>query len=74
MGSSDPKYVLARSVPQRYYFEYEEIADRDDLDWQQLYFEAQELLETSHGLRNRRRIMKILKGTNALFLKFLSDD
>lgn len=48
------------------------LPDAAALDWRYLYFNIDRLLSNSHGWRNRRRIMNILEGTRALFLKFVA--
>ncbi|KAL1967137.1 hypothetical protein VTN77DRAFT_3428 [Rasamsonia byssochlamydoides] len=70
-GPMIPNLYWRSRFPKEVIFEYEEIASRDDLDWQDLYFKAGDLLETSHGLRNRQRIMKVLEGIKALFLELV---
>jgi hypothetical protein len=70
-------------IPQRYWrarlvkdlmLDYEEVPELDVVDWQNLYFEVDNLLKKSHGLRNRRRIMNILEGTKELFLAYVTDE
>jgi hypothetical protein len=70
-------------MPQRYWrtrfvkdltFDYEEVPELDAVDWRYLYYKVDQLSATSHGLRNRRRIMKILEGTKELFLKYVLDE
>jgi hypothetical protein len=55
-------------------FDYEEVPEPDAVDWRYLYYKVDQLSATSHGLRNRRRIMKILEGTKELFLKYVLDE
>lgn len=54
--------------------DYGVVPDIDALDWRRLYFRAGCLYETSHGLRNRRRIMRVLEGTKGLFLRYVADE
>jgi hypothetical protein len=70
-------------VPQTYWrarfvkdlmLDRKEVPGLDALDWQRVYFKIDHVFETSHGLRNQRRIMKVLEGTKALFLKYVADE
>lgn len=59
--------------PRTLIFEIESlIASSKYLDWQYLCLQAQSLLETSHELRNRRRILNILEGTKRIFYEMLA--
>lgn len=40
----------------------------DECHWRRLYYGIDSLTATSHGLRNRRRILAILERTKAAFL------
>jgi hypothetical protein len=70
-------------VPQTYWrarfvkdlmLDRKEVPGLDALDWQCLYLKIDHVFETSHGLRNQRRIMKVLEGTKALFLTYVADE
>lgn len=47
--------------------DYKEVPSLDVLDWKGLYFQIDEVFEKSHGLRNRKRIMKVLEKVKKLF-------
>lgn len=59
--------------PRTLIFEIESlIASSKDVDWQYLSLHAQSLVETSHELRNRRRILTVLEGTKRIFYDMLA--
>lgn len=51
----------------------ERIPAAQALEWSRVYCQIDRLFPRSHGLHNRRRIMKVLKGHKALFLKFVGE-
>jgi hypothetical protein len=42
-----------------------------DIDWESLCLQAEELVQTSENLQNRRRITRILEGTRAVFCSLM---
>ncbi|XHF98843.1 hypothetical protein AWENTII_002378 [Aspergillus wentii] len=69
--SIPPGYWRARFIRDSM-LEKEELSSDGGLNWKYIYFNMDRLLANSHGWRNRRRSMKILEGTKALFLKHLA--
>jgi len=70
-----PDLYWRSRFPKDILFEFDEIiTSKKELDWQYLCLRAEELLETCHGLRNRRRIMRVLEGTKSVFLQTIEQD
>jgi hypothetical protein len=58
-----------RSRIHGFIFEMEGLASTVDIDWQFFSLKAEQLLESSEGLRNRQRILQKLKGTKTAFFE-----
>lgn len=76
--------LLAQRAPRTLIYEIQDLVnniDRNkstDLDieiyWERLCLQAEKLIRTSLQLRNRQRIMRILKGTKNLFYQMINKD
>ena len=65
----DDQYWRVRS--RNIIFEAEGIGSDVDMDWQFLFVESMTLMESHPLLRNRRRILDILNGTNRVFMRLV---
>jgi hypothetical protein len=67
LGWQIPDSYWRGRFPKDIIFEIEELASTADVAWQFLCLGAEQLLESSHGLLNRQRIFRVLRGTRSLF-------
>ncbi|KAK2761799.1 hypothetical protein FQN54_001627 [Arachnomyces sp. PD_36] len=62
-------YFWKNLIPKDIVFEYYDLVEQGQgVDWEFLYFTVMRLLETCHGLWNRRRIIRLLEKVKTRFL------